>query len=243
MKNSDNESGPINLEAIDYEAWVEEKRDWFKREFPWIFQLKDALTRGGIEVDYPELLIQSGDIWQFAYPPVSAYQLSVLNRDSLLKTGLRYGYDKQWLLENINTAKYTVDDVSVADNRFSRLGAFDEWVNCFEKARKSSEGLASSVLLQSLHASTYLANTRTLVWLSIKTGTQSFKEIDETGLLELLQSDVNISNSLTRKVVNLVVKSQRQPYCEYPEPAEEMIEDISAIASIEKRILEHESRK
>ena len=56
-------SGPIELESINYENWIEDKRPWFKREFPWIFQLQSALAAEGIEADYTELLISSGDIW------------------------------------------------------------------------------------------------------------------------------------------------------------------------------------
>ncbi len=33
---------PIILEETDYDHWVEQKRDWFKQEFPWIFQLREA---------------------------------------------------------------------------------------------------------------------------------------------------------------------------------------------------------
>ena len=56
---------PVVLESVDYEQWVEQKREWFKQQFPWIFQLKDALAKEGVEVDYAELLIKTGDIWQF----------------------------------------------------------------------------------------------------------------------------------------------------------------------------------
>ena len=56
---------PIALEEVDYNGWVEENRDWFRQQFPWIFQLKEALAEKGINVDYPELLVTTGDIWQF----------------------------------------------------------------------------------------------------------------------------------------------------------------------------------
>jgi len=38
----------IVLAETDYKQWVEQKREWFKKDFPWIFELKDALAREGI---------------------------------------------------------------------------------------------------------------------------------------------------------------------------------------------------
>lgn len=70
-------SGPIELEKINDEDWIEEKQSWFKREFPHIFQIQKALGVEGIEVGYLELLTSSGDIWQFVYPENSPRQIPI----------------------------------------------------------------------------------------------------------------------------------------------------------------------
>ena len=77
---------PIVLEETDYDHWVEQKRDWFKQEFLWIFQLKEALAKEGIEADYPELLIKTGDVWQFVCLEATPARFSVIEANSLLKT-------------------------------------------------------------------------------------------------------------------------------------------------------------
>jgi len=236
-------SGPINLESIDYEDWIEEKRDWFKREFPWIFQLRDALAKEGIDVDYPELLIQSCDIWQFVYPETSPQQIPILYFDPLLKTASKYGFDKQWLMANIPATKSAIDKPVAAKGRFSGLKAFEQWASCFEQVRKSLEELDSGALLCSLHADTYLANTRTLAWFSINDGKHLFRPEDKTAILALLQTEVNTANKLTGKIIELLRMSQSEPCGECQGLVDKVVEDISAIMSSEKGILEYEARK
>ncbi|MEE9371168.1 MAG: FecR domain-containing protein [Sedimentisphaerales bacterium] len=236
-------SGSINLEDIDYEGWIEEKRGWFKREFPWIFQLRDALAKEGIEVDYPELLISSGDIWQFVYPGTSLQQIPILYFDPLLKTASKYGFDKQWLMANITATKFAIDKPAAAKGRFSGLKAFEEWASCFEQVRKSPEELDSGTLLCSLHAGTYLANTRTLAWFSINDGKHLFRPEDKTVVLALLQTEVNTANKLTGKIIELLRMSQSEPCGECQGLVDKVVEDISAIMSSEKGILKYEGRE
>ncbi len=237
-------SGPIDLEAIDYKDWIEKKRDWFMREFPWILQLQDALKKERIEVDYPELLIRSGDVWQFVYPQVSPNQIPILNLDSLLKTASQYGFNEQWLLEDIPAAKSAFGSPVAVKKRFTGLKAFEEWAGCFEKAQKTPKELNGGLLLYSLHASVYLANTRTLVWFTIKNGQYTFTAEDEAGALEVLLSEVNTTNELTNKTIRLLWRShQGQPCDKYPQLLDDVIEDIREIMRIEKRIAEYESRK
>ncbi|MCK4823291.1 hypothetical protein KA005_46490, partial [bacterium] len=239
-------SGPINLEDIDYEDWIEEKRDWFEREFPWIFQLQGALEKEGIEVDYPELLVCSSEFWQFVYPQVSPSRIPVLNPDSLLRVASRNGYDREWLVENVSTVKSVIDSPMVAKGKFTGLKAFEQWSRYFEDLKKSSRELNADTLLYSLHASTFLANTRTLAWLGIKNGkhVSKFKAEHETEVLVLLQTEVNSTNILTNKTIELFWASrQNQPCDEYSQLMDDVIENIGEIMNIEKRILEYESHR
>lgn len=237
-------SGPIDLEAIDYDDWVEEKRDWFEREFPWIFQLQDALKKERIEVDYPELLIHSGDVWQFVYPESTSMRIPALNLESLLKAASQYGFNEGWLLENTSATKFVIDNPVFAEGRFTGLKAFNKWVSCFEQARISSKELDSRMLLYSLHASVYLANTRTLAWLSMAKGKHVFKAEDETAILALLQNQVNTANNLTKETIKLFRTAQGQPCDKHWESLERLIENINEITGVEKRrITEYEVRQ
>jgi len=236
-------SGSINLEDIDYEDWIDKKQEWFKREFPWIFQLQSALAKEGIKADYPELLISSGDIWQFVYPETSPQQIPILYFDPLLKTASKYGFDKQWLMANIPATKYAIDKPVAAKGRFSGLKAFEQWASCFEQVRKSLEELDSGTLLYSLHAGTYLANTRTLAWFSINNSEHLFRPEDQTAILVLLQTEVNTANKLTGKIIELLRMSQSEPCGECQGLVDKVVEDISAIMSSEKVILKYEGRE
>ncbi len=84
---------PPDLDSLDYYAWVERNRDWFAREFPWTFRVQKYLSeQHGIEADYVELLMISGDIWQFSYPRPLGQPISVFDRatDRANRKALRY---------------------------------------------------------------------------------------------------------------------------------------------------------
>jgi ferric-dicitrate binding protein FerR (iron transport regulator) len=202
-------SGPVNLESIDGEDWVEKNRDWFKREFPWIFQLQDVLVKQGIKVDYPELLVSSGDIWQFVYPQVSPSRISVVRSGSLLKTASQYGFNKQWLLENAPALRFAVANRVKPEDKFFGLEAWEKWSDRIKQARSASEELNTETLLYSLHAGCYIANTRTLVWLCIRNNTLAVNRKDKAKLLSLLEDQVNTANRLLQITLQAMTVSER----------------------------------
>ena len=236
-------SGLIDLKSVVYADWIEEKRSWFQREFPWIFQLQSALAAEGIEVDYPQLLISSGDIWQFVFPETSPQQIPILHFGSLYKVASKYGFDEQWLTANIPAAGFAIDEPTTVNSRFAGLKAFEAWVSCFEQMRKSTETPDSGTILSSIHAGAYLANTRTLAWFSINNGRHALRPEDENQVLDLLQTEVNTANELIGRVIGLFAASAEQPCDECHGMLDGIIEGISTITSIEERILEYEARK
>ncbi|MBW7989231.1 MAG: hypothetical protein FVQ84_04335 [Planctomycetes bacterium] len=236
-------SGPINLENINYEEWIEEKRNWFRGEFPWIFQLQSALAQESVKVEYPELLVKSGDIWQFIYPQNTPGRIPIFNTDLLLKAASKYGFNKQWLLENVLAAKFVIGAPEATKDRFTGLKAFEKWASYFEQLRQLPDALDSDTLLYSIHASRYLANTRTLVWLSINNGKAPLRSVDKAALSALLLTESYTANNLTGKIIKLLWTSQSESCGECQGLVDEIIEDIDKITSIEKRILEYENRK
>ncbi len=190
-------SEPIDLEEIDYASWVKEKRGWFKREFPHIFKLKEALAKDGIEVDYPELLIKSGDLWRFEYPANSNTQLVSASGKSLLNLASNYGKDKQWLISSVGVIG------SFNPVAKTSLDAFDKWAAAVNSYTQQPD---SDLLLYSLHASVYLAETRTLAWLSVKNGMATVKISDKAELLGLLEKEVEAAYGCVTQNKRLLVE-------------------------------------
>lgn len=78
---------PEPLEQIDYDRWVAEHRDWFEREFPWVFEQQRELAEQGIEIGYPELMVQGGDLWRFAWPQYCSTRMLAGAADGLSVAG------------------------------------------------------------------------------------------------------------------------------------------------------------
>ncbi len=96
----------------------------------------------------------------------------------------------------------------------------------------------ADTLLYSLHAGVYLANTKTLAWLSAVNGKDSLVVSDKTKVLALLQSEVNTANELTNKIIRLLWRShQGQPCDKYPQLLDDVIEDLRELMSFEKMFL------
>jgi len=236
-------SGPIDLENINYEEWIEEKQDWFRGEFPWIFQLQSALAQEGVKVEYPELLVKSGDIWQFMYPQNTIDRIPIFNPDSLINVASKFGFDNKWLLENVPAVEFAVGAPVATEDKFTGLKAFEKWAYYFEQLRQSPDAMDSDTLLYSLHACRYLTNTRTLAWLTINSSKDTLRPEDKIALSALLQTEFYTANSLTGKIIELIWTSHSESCGECQGLVDEIIEDIDKITSIEKRILEYESHK
>jgi hypothetical protein len=174
---------PIVLANTDYDFWVNEKRNWFKTNFPWIFELKDALAREGIEVDYPELLIKGGDVWQFVFLQRFPGRFSVPDFESLLKTAASYGFGKEWLLENVPIAKL-IQDKSLISENLTGLDAFDQLLK-YVKGTK-----AMPYYLYLADAGRYLTETRSLIWFAANDGEFNLTDEQRAEVLDLLQQEV-----------------------------------------------------
>jgi ferric-dicitrate binding protein FerR (iron transport regulator) len=228
---------PPDLESIDYSTWIKENQDWFKQAFPWIFQLKEALAKEGVEADYPELLIKTGDIWQFVCLEVSPARFSVINPDSLLKTASDYGFDKQWLLENIPAAKSALEKLVLSENSFTGLKAFERWLEYLDKTK----GLTPPTPIYSFHASKYLANTRSLIWFAVRNGKYDLTDQERVEILGLLQEEVTAACKCQNDEL-YPIDEQKTPFCNedtYQYPVGTIIKNIEIMKAIEKQLLEY----
>jgi len=231
---------PIILEETDYDHWVEEKRDWFKQEFPHVFQLRDALAKEDIEADYPELLIKTGDVWQFVCSGVSPARFSVVEPNSLLRTVSDYGFDKLWLLENVPAAKSVLEKPTLSESNFTDIKAFERWLEYLDETEEPKP----PKYIYSFHASKYLAETRSLIWFAVRDGKYDLTDEYRTEVLALLQEEVTAAC----KCQNGELYPQDVPkpsYCEdkCQEPVDSVVGYIREMKIIEERIVEYEISK
>ncbi len=233
------ENKPIILEEIDYDHWVEQKQDWFKQEFPWIFELKEALAKEGIKVDYPELLIKSGDVWQFACLQTVPTRFSAPTFNSLLRLANNYGFDKQWLLENVPAAKSTLEKPVLSDNSFTGLKAFERWLKYLDE----TEELAPPTSIYSYHASKYFAETRSLVWFAVRDGKYDLIDKKRAEILVLLQEEVTVACMCQNEA--LYTSDKHKPSCcnRCQEPIDSVVGYIETMKALEERIAEYEIAK
>jgi hypothetical protein len=226
------------LETIDYEDWIAKRGPWFKQEFPWVFELQRALEEEGIAVDYSELLIESGDIWRFAYPESSLEQLSLPDPNLFLEAAGRYGFGKQWLLKNLGAVNSAFDTCEPVMQRFVGTEAFAKWAGGFDDAQATSNGLDDELFRYSLHAIAYLANTRMLVWLEIKNNRFAFTTDDGAEVLGLLEMEMETLNELTREIFDSLWTDG--PCDKAGQLRDKIAQDINGIRDIEERIAECE---
>ncbi len=222
------QEAPI-LENIDYETWVDENRDWFKRQFPEIFHIKEALAKDGIEVGYPHLLLRSNELWRFVYPPTSSKRCIEPAALALKQLASLYGKDSQWLADAIGTVKFAADTTSL-NIAATNMEMFKQWLTYFEQVKQSGKVTDSALMLDSLHASVYLTKTRTLLWLI---GT---RDSDDEKTLKSLEDQIIKANEVTVQVFELINCDENKCMSRSPEIIAGIEENISVIAGIEKEV-------
>jgi len=228
---------PIVLEETDYKNWIEQKQDWFEQEFPWIFQLKEALAREGIEVGYPELLIRTGDVWQFICLEGIPARFSVIDPNSLLNIASNYGFDKKWLLENVPLAKTALEKPALSENSFTGLKALERWLVYLDETK----GLTPPTPIYSYHASKYLAETRSLIWFAVRESKYDLIDQERIEILGLLQKEV-IAACMCQNHV-LYPEEGPKPSCDddtFKTANEKIVGYIKTMKVVEESITEYE---
>jgi len=149
-----------------YERFRDEHREWFAKEFPWAMEIEKTLQEDhGLDADYLDILVVSGDIWQFDYTgtrhisgPIPAFNPAAIER-----LANWYGLEAQPLLDTLRQHSKTQ---SLADHTGEAFaGAIEHWRSDIVQADQHKfEDLA----LFSLKASAYLAHTRAALYLWIQ---------------------------------------------------------------------------
>jgi ferric-dicitrate binding protein FerR (iron transport regulator) len=225
----------IDLARINYAQWVDENRDWFSRQFPWVFELKEALAKEGTDVDYPDLLVQSGDIWRFAFPGVALSRRIDPDPDCLLRVAARHGRDESWLRQQ----GFTLLPRNGRESPVKRATAFVRWADVIEaRAKDCMIRDDSPAFSESLDASLYLVNTRTLAALVMSYGPESVGARTRRETLDLLRTEIQTLDALVRTCRQIVLTQSRSNPHEDVERTRSLTDGIRRLARLDRRIRE-----
>jgi hypothetical protein len=177
------QSKPADLTAIDYVQWRDEHRDWFAREFPWIFKAQKVLKdRHGIDADYIELLMVSGDIWQFHYDPALPADQPLTKLDPLAVTRLarHCGLDEREMLRGAGLPDSTPTAASPAGaptpgRRYA--DALRRWHGSLMMAGQQDPHSDHDLMMFSLRAGRHLADARTAAYLWAKNNPEKARQL------------------------------------------------------------------
>ena len=214
-----------DLEEIDFDIWISQHRPWFEREFPWTKRLQKLLAQDGVEVDTIDLLIESGDSRRFAWPEYAPQRVLSEDRRIIQPIATQYGIETDRLI----SAKPFVQS-----KRISNIEAFEKWLDAFDKDK-------GNVIIDSIHAATFLANTRSLVWFAVKN--DKIQVQGKQQALGLLAEQVRTASNLLETLNQLLLADKDESACsvaEYEEFVGNLEDDISSMMKIEKELAGHE---
>lgn len=220
----------INLDRIHYKTWIQQKRSWFKSEFPHIFKFKEVLDKEGIESDYPDLLIKSGDLWRFAFPEKTQSQLIPTNYESMLKLASEYNKDAKWLSDNLNLSKANLK----SQNETSTLKALEQWAKALQGSLDSPAQISDELLINSLHASIYLSETRILAWLALYNEQPALTPTEKQKAAKLLEQEIKAANNCVAHFKKMFAESISSSPCDVEKQRKELLDIIGTIEEIEE---------
>jgi ferric-dicitrate binding protein FerR (iron transport regulator) len=171
---------PVDPARLDYATWRDAHQQWFAEQFPWIFKAQAVLkTEHNIQADYVELLMVSGDIWQFHYPRSYAQPIPVFGPAAIDRLAKHYGIAPDNLILAVKPAVQASSESTresarmTADHETGMFSAcrraLQQWRTDIATAERQGDGsLTGDLLLFSLGACQYLANTRTAAYLWVR---------------------------------------------------------------------------
>jgi len=216
-----------DLEDIDFDVWIDQRREWFEREFPWTKRLQALLTKDGIEVDTIDLLIESGDLWRLAWPEYSHQRILADDREIIQAIANQYDIEVDLLTSTS----------MVQGKRNSNLEAFERWLDEFDNKE-------SSLALNTIHAATFLINTRSLAWHAVNA---DYIEVQEKQrVLDLLTEQVRIASDMLGDSNQLLLIDKKESICsraQCDEHAKKIKDDITSLMEIQKELIRHEDEK
>ncbi|MHC4867040.1 MAG: hypothetical protein ACYTEX_23425, partial [Planctomycetota bacterium] len=149
--------------------------------------------------------------------------------------------------QNVAAARSAIENPSRRKELFTGVTGLHKWAENLNRALNADQEPDPGILLYSLGASTYLANTRTLLWLAVNTGQFPVAPRHKDRVLVLLRTQVETANSLTGNIIQLLWTSHDRPCEGYWKLSENVTDDvaavIAAITTAEEEIPQYDQTK
>lgn len=171
-----------DVDTLAYVPWRDAHEDWAVRQFPWVPQVRQTLASQGVTADWIDVLVYSGDLWQFHFDPQkSAGQpLTRLESSSLVRLARYYKVDEAVVLRSVGLfPALAQEDAPAATTPPAQAyrEALGRWREALLTADSGKPERDRDLMLFSLQAGEYLANTRTAVYLWAKAHPQEAWQI------------------------------------------------------------------
>lgn len=210
-----------DLEDIIFEVWIDQRREWFEREFPWTKRLKKLLAQDNVEVDTIDLLIESGDLWRFAWPEYNSRQILAQDEQVVQDIANQYGVS----IETLAAINAVSSDLGV--------GAFEAWRAAFD-----SQDMSGHLTIESIHATAFLINVRSLAWFAVREGHIQVQEKQK--VLDLLAEQVRLTSEMLGDLNRLILTDKNESICSVTQYQEYIKKIISLMMEIERELREYE---
>ncbi len=185
---------PLELDSMNYIKFIEDKRDWSRKQFPSISRFLDALVRemnSRLSIQEAEslpshhrLLLESGDLHRIVYPvgPIFA------DPSRLMGVAQACGFYTPRLIQAVpNMASY-----SQKQRTLQGVAALEMWLSDCRMLQRTSDCRGGFEILwkNTWAMGDYLETSRALLWLGIQTGMLDVPDDHKTNILDLLREQV-----------------------------------------------------
>jgi hypothetical protein len=240
-----------DLDEIDYARWIEQKRDWFRQQFPWIFELQEVLAAacpgetlaqaGQMTAelpDYPEILLQIADIGKIACHDGRYYRIPGVADPNALRSMLASkGIDTN---ENLLGRAFAVQRSPVAaiEDKPTGPDILDGWLTAVKEVATCCRVDKAEVEMLCDYSATaceYLGNTRTLAWLSIKNEKWQVESDERDVALDLLRKIVQKAHDCNEASWRLNIACAASSPEEYTELIRKSIVEVDVLCELESQ--------
>jgi len=196
----DKSPAPLSMATLDYKSWRDENREWFSRQYPQMFKVQEILAaKYNIQADYIELLMVSGDLWQFHYDPKGriGQPLTVYTPSSLERLATHYELPFKEITAAAKVQSTPVGSTTPATSTSSESAIADlqTWGRTVKARLNDPKGIPIELQLSLLQAGTYLGKTRTAAYLWLRENRDTAKQVivNQPDAVSLIGANLNAS--------------------------------------------------
>lgn len=173
---------PADPATLDYAAWRDAHRNDCARQYAWAIKAEQLLQRQGIHADWIDVLIVSGDVWQFHSDPKLStnHPLTKIEPGAVARLARRYGVDEREMFRAVGLPDSTPIPTLPIQNPThgeQRADTLRRWHDALLASTQGNLEAHGDLVLFSLRASRHLVTTRTAAYLWAKGHPQEAKQL------------------------------------------------------------------